>query len=156
MLATIVAVLLLLPSSTEGQKEADRLVTTHNGALTGQAFRELPEDQKWFYAVGLLDGMFLAPIFGAPESKVEWLGTCAEGMTNVQLAAIISRPSRRSSLSALVLEAPFAPLHDAECAGICPTCGADLNEGPCGCEAQVDGAHPFAGLGDLFEEPGEQ
>jgi len=61
-----------------------------------------------------------------------------------------------SVLSALVLEAPFAPLHDEDCAGICPTCGADLNEGPCGCEPRSGVAHPFAGLGDLLEDPGER
>ncbi len=25
-----------------------------------------------------------------------------------------------------------------DCAGLCPTCGADLNAGPCGCEEPVD------------------
>jgi len=34
---------------------------------------------------------------------------------------------------ALLLELPLAPLCGADCLGICPTCGADLNEGPCGC-----------------------
>jgi uncharacterized protein len=50
-----------------------------------------------------------------------------------------------------VLEAPFAPLHDEECAGICPECGADLNQGPCGCETAVRGPHPFAALEGLLE-----
>jgi uncharacterized protein len=54
-------------------------------------------------------------------------------------------------LAGLVLEAPFAPVHDEECAGICPTCGADLNEGPCGCDAPlVDEAHPFAALKEML------
>ena len=34
---------------------------------------------------------------------------------------------------ALLLELPLAPLCRADCLGICPTCGADLNDGPCGC-----------------------
>lgn len=34
---------------------------------------------------------------------------------------------------ALVLDLPTAPLCRSDCAGLCPTCGADLNEGPCGC-----------------------
>ena len=34
---------------------------------------------------------------------------------------------------ALLLALPLAPLCEAACQGICPTCGADLNEGPCGC-----------------------
>jgi uncharacterized protein len=56
-------------------------------------------------------------------------------------------------MAALVLEAPFAPLHDEACAGICATCGADLNEGLCGCEqAPVRPDHPFAALEGLLGE----
>jgi len=56
-------------------------------------------------------------------------------------------------MAALVLEAPFAPLHDEECAGICAECGADLNEGPCGCEDQPDDSHPFSALKSILDEP---
>ena len=28
---------------------------------------------------------------------------------------------------------PLAPLCRPDCAGLCPSCGADRNEGPCGC-----------------------
>jgi len=34
---------------------------------------------------------------------------------------------------ALLLDLPLAPLCSPDCAGLCPTCGADLNLGPCGC-----------------------
>jgi uncharacterized protein len=33
---------------------------------------------------------------------------------------------------AVVLAFPAAPLHDPDCAGLCPLCGADLNAGDCG------------------------
>lgn len=56
--------------------------------------------------------------------------------------------------AALIVEAPFAPLHSEECAGLCARCGADLNEGPCGCEALSDDAHPFVGLKDLLGDEG--
>ncbi|MEK0430642.1 MAG: hypothetical protein RL139_446 [Gemmatimonadota bacterium] len=32
-----------------------------------------------------------------------------------------------------LLEAPALPLCRPECLGLCPTCGADRNAGPCGC-----------------------
>jgi uncharacterized protein len=35
---------------------------------------------------------------------------------------------------AVLLNLPAVPLCRDECAGLCPTCGADRNEGPCGCE----------------------
>ncbi len=34
---------------------------------------------------------------------------------------------------ALLLELPLAPLCREDCLGLCPTCGADLNRGECGC-----------------------
>ena len=34
---------------------------------------------------------------------------------------------------ALLLDLPLAPLCSPGCAGLCPSCGADLNLGPCGC-----------------------
>ncbi|HET7523328.1 MAG TPA: DUF177 domain-containing protein [Acidimicrobiales bacterium] len=35
---------------------------------------------------------------------------------------------------ALLLELPLAPLCSEDCQGLCATCGADLNDGPCSCE----------------------
>jgi uncharacterized protein len=45
---------------------------------------------------------------------------------------------RRLDLSAqareaLLLEIPMAPCCREDCRGLCPRCGADLNNGPCGC-----------------------
>jgi uncharacterized protein len=34
---------------------------------------------------------------------------------------------------ALLLALPLAPLCGDDCRGLCPTCGADRNEGPCDC-----------------------
>jgi uncharacterized protein len=36
------------------------------------------------------------------------------------------------------LELPMTPLCSAECAGLCSTCGKNLNEGPCGCQPPTD------------------
>lgn len=33
----------------------------------------------------------------------------------------------------VALTAPSYPLCREDCAGLCPRCGADLNQGPCGC-----------------------
>ena len=38
---------------------------------------------------------------------------------------------------ALVPGLPMAPLCRPDCAGLCPTCGADRNAGPCGCPADT-------------------
>jgi uncharacterized protein len=34
---------------------------------------------------------------------------------------------------AILLDLPIAPLCREDCRGLCPTCGADLNDGPCDC-----------------------
>jgi len=57
-------------------------------------------------------------------------------------------------LQALVVELPFAPVHAEDCAGICPQCGADLNEGPCGCSPEPT-ASPFDKLKGLFPAEAE-
>jgi len=38
---------------------------------------------------------------------------------------------------ALVIDLPSAPLCRDDCAGICASCGADLNLSPCGCPAET-------------------
>jgi uncharacterized protein len=57
-----------------------------------------------------------------------------------------------SLMVALVLEAPFAPVHDEECAGLCSTCGADLNAGRCGCADDTRDDNPFSVLGTLLAD----
>jgi uncharacterized protein len=37
-----------------------------------------------------------------------------------------------------LLAAPAFPLCREDCKGLCPTCGADLNEGPCACPPAAD------------------
>lgn len=58
-------------------------------------------------------------------------------------------------VQSLVLALPFAPVHSADCKGICATCGADLNEGACDCGPDLSGS-PFAKLKDLLPEDGDR
>ena len=56
--------------------------------------------------------------------------------------------------AALFIEAPTIPLCREDCKGICPQCGANLNDGPCGCTFEEDLAfeeakNPFAVLKGL-------
>ena len=57
-------------------------------------------------------------------------------------------------LADIVVELPFAPLHDEACKGICPVCGKDRNLEPCGCGQQVSES-PFAALQALKLEDDE-
>ncbi|MCL2818842.1 MAG: DUF177 domain-containing protein [Actinomycetia bacterium] len=51
----------------------------------------------------------------------------------------------------LVVAAPFAPIHDPSCKGICSVCGKNRNAGQCTCEDDLlDERHPFAALDSLL------
>lgn len=56
-------------------------------------------------------------------------------------------------LTALVMETPFVVLCRDDCKGLCPTCGANLNEEDCGHAAEREAARaaesPFAALKNL-------
>lgn len=54
-------------------------------------------------------------------------------------------------VAALLMDLPLIPLCKEDCEGLCPTCGANLNEGPCRCDAkdEVSDMHPFAALKDF-------
>ena len=62
--------------------------------------------------------------------------------------------------SALIMETPYVVLCREDCKGLCPTCGANLNEGDCGCAARAAedaaGESPFAALKDLKLGEGDE
>ena len=45
---------------------------------------------------------------------------------------------RDEARESLLLELPMAPRCRDHCRGLCPRCGADLNDGDCGCEKTID------------------
>lgn len=49
-------------------------------------------------------------------------------------------------IESLALAAPRKPLCRADCRGICPRCGQNLNEGGCDCRPGEDFGHPFRRL----------
>lgn len=56
-------------------------------------------------------------------------------------------------MSAILMDTPFVVLCREDCKGLCPTCGANLNEETCSCAqkraAQRAQESPFAALADL-------
>ncbi|WP_429885454.1 YceD family protein [Geoalkalibacter halelectricus] len=51
----------------------------------------------------------------------------------------------------IIMELPLRPLCGTDCRGICPFCGANLNDGDCGCRAPVFN-NKFAALKDFRAE----
>lgn len=128
------------------------LVTgTVEGTATGSCSRCLePVD---FPVTGEIEGFYLvSPEDAAPEDMEDDEFEYLPEDKAIDMAPLIQ--------SALLLEMPRMLLCDDDCKGLCPTCGANLNEGPCGCAARKDAEdapsaaeNPFAVLKNItFDE----
>jgi uncharacterized protein len=89
--------------------------------------------------IGSVEGFYVAPEHagGIPEEQ------------DVELVRDSCIDLESAVVQAVLVELPFAPLHAPECAGLCASCGADLNEGACACPVETP-ASPLAGLGELL------
>jgi uncharacterized protein len=88
--------------------------------------------------------MFRARREGEPSDKDE--DTYPLGVDHLDLQPLVR--------DALLLELPIAPLCHPNCRGLCPTCGADLNKGPCQCAEQPSDPR-WSVLDALKAAPGE-
>jgi len=89
----LLVLLLLLGVIGSSQYVHEQYVHVHNGFLIGQEYLDYDARTQQGYAMGVVDGMWLAPMFGAPDggTKLKSLGACMEGMYNVQIKAIIDK-----------------------------------------------------------------
>ncbi|MCX5998882.1 MAG: DUF177 domain-containing protein [Chloroflexi bacterium] len=51
-----------------------------------------------------------------------------------------------------LLAIPMKPLCKPDCAGLCPQCGANLNQGKCLCTPNISPTAPSESLADLLEQ----
>lgn len=49
----------------------------------------------------------------------------------------------------IILDIPSRILCREDCAGICPSCGKNLNQGKCKCKTVTESANPFAALREI-------
>lgn len=61
------------------------------GFFTGKDYLDMSDTEKRAYVTGQVNGMLVAPFFGAPEENLNWLRTCSGKMSDEQLASILSR-----------------------------------------------------------------
>jgi hypothetical protein len=61
------------------------------GFFTGKDYLDMSDTEKRAYVTGEINGMLVAPFFGAPEENLNWLKTCSARMSDEQLAAILTR-----------------------------------------------------------------
>jgi uncharacterized protein len=87
-----------------------------------------------------------APAF-ASSSSTSSTDPSDEDMYPIEGDHIDLEPMARE---AIVLALPLVPLCRPDCLGLCATCGADLNEGPCSCPPAGDSR--WAALDSLREK----
>jgi len=82
-------------------------VSISGGYFNGKDYLEMTDTERRAYATGAINGMLVAPFFGAPQENLNWLKTCTGKMSDEQLAAIlttyISSDQKRSETNLNVL-----------------------------------------------------
>jgi hypothetical protein len=66
-------------------------VSISRGFFTGKDYFDMSDTEKRAYATGAINGMLVAPLFGAPEDRVGWLKSCSANLSDEQLASILRR-----------------------------------------------------------------
>lgn len=61
------------------------------GFFTGRDYLDMTDNEKRAYATGAINGMLVAPFFGAPEDNLTWLKTCTAKLSDEEIAGILTR-----------------------------------------------------------------
>ena len=61
------------------------------GFFSGKDYLDMSDTEKRAYVTGEINGMLVAPFFGAPEENLAWLKTCSGKISDEDLAAILTR-----------------------------------------------------------------
>jgi len=61
------------------------------GFFTGKEYLEMTDNERRAYATGAINGMLVAPFFGAPEDNVNWLKACTAKLSDEDIAAMLTR-----------------------------------------------------------------
>jgi uncharacterized protein len=138
-----------------GARRRERLVGALGGDLrVGDA--SVPGDDE--VAVDVLLEWVTDGVLASGDTRARWVGECRRclgpvgGELQVEFRELFevedhegeSYPLRNDHVDmaplareVLLLELPLAPLCAADCRGLCPTCGADLNRGQCECVVEL-------------------
>lgn len=65
-------------------------VSISGGFFTGKDYLEMTDTERRAYVTGAINGMLVAPFFGAPQENLNWLKTCTGKMSDEQLAGVLT------------------------------------------------------------------
>jgi hypothetical protein len=80
------------------------------GFFTASNYLDMSDTEKRAYVTGQINGMLVAPFFGASEENLAWLKSCSSKMSDEQLASILSRhirdlPNTQANLNVVTFNA---------------------------------------------------
>ncbi|HEX2274453.1 MAG TPA: DUF177 domain-containing protein [Acidimicrobiales bacterium] len=154
-----------------GARRRERVVGTLGGLRVGDA--SVPAEND--VSVEVLLEWVTDGVLASGDTRARWVGDCRRclgpvgGELRIEFRELFepdpregeSYPLRNDHLDlaplareVLLLDLPLAPLCAADCRGLCPTCGADLNRGDCRCVAEL-GDPRWAALDVLRGDWGE-
>jgi hypothetical protein len=70
---------------------AQQKVSISRGFFSGRDYFEMSDTEKRAYATGAVNGMLVAPFFGAPEERLAWLKQCTVKWSDEETAAVLTR-----------------------------------------------------------------
>ena len=83
------------------------------GFFTAKDYLDMSDTERRAYVTGQINGMLVAPFFGAPEENLSWLKTCST-KSDEELASLLTRyirdqPNQQQNLNVVT----FAALREA-------------------------------------------
>lgn len=86
----VLALGLIVPAMAQNQ------VLIHEGFISGNVYRSFTGPKRTSYVMGWVDGVFVSPLFDAPDhtqagTPLAALSQCVVGMDNIQMEAIFSK-----------------------------------------------------------------
>jgi len=95
LFARLLLILLLVawPIGVTAPQESEPTALVADGFINAEKYLDLGKAEQGIYAAGLMDGIYLAPAFDAPnkDKYLVTIKTCVKEMTNTQVAAIITK-----------------------------------------------------------------
>lgn len=92
----LVSFLIVSATDTIAEPKLTRQFLIHNGLLTGAKYLSLPLSERNDVVTGIVEGMLVAPLLGAPDRQAYKLGQCLEGKDNTEIEIIITTFARNN------------------------------------------------------------
>ncbi|HEU4765863.1 MAG TPA: hypothetical protein VFS77_00775 [Pyrinomonadaceae bacterium] len=74
-----------------------KTVSVAPGFFTGKDYLDMSDNERRAYATGAINGMLVAPFFGALDENVNWLKTCTAKLSDEEIAEILTKHIREQN-----------------------------------------------------------